>query len=172
MTKDNSMKSNLEKAAYHEAGHIVAAVKMCGYSCSRSVIDDNGGGQSIIHFGTEHGLYDMLSKGCVPKNMPYEDLELLIDKKSLIIACGPLAEYLNNVGFGYEGLMDVEFSGSDMTEFEGILSINNANPKEKLTEISLLFKCDEFVEPIHRIANHLMQNKVINEEEINKCIVA
>lgn len=164
--KDLKMKCNLEKAAYHEAGHIVAAVKLCGYDCSMATINDEGGGESVIHFGREKPIYDKLLDGVVPAGLSNDDLGFLIDKKSTIIACGPIAEYLNECDFNMNGVLGVEFSGPDMDEIIKLSSLNKSNIQERLDETIKLFHADEFTNEIKLIAEHLLQHKSIDKESI------
>jgi hypothetical protein len=185
------MKKELyRQAAYHESGHIIMAY-LCGYKCDEValLLSAPGNGFSKIDYGDRRYLVLIASMQNYIQNPDfYNEIDSNLKKISpqiAIKACGTLmggpvseALYLNGVDF--EGNLEIEMSGPDLTSVSNIDSFlyeNTSNHNEnfinmKLLEVTRLLKDKNFWNAVVNLSEAIINspNMLLNRTEIEESL--
>ena len=165
------MKTQIERTAYHECGHVVFGY-FTGYYCDELGILPNGNGYSRMDYQDDTmlaaGIINVFKESALFNSLSKEDKSRspeVAHKVCLIHLAGPIAEhlYLNDRALG---TMNVELSGPDLERVQDIdaflrslIEKHDAHYLVKcMSNIADLIRSDEYWGAINVLSKKLLES--------------
>lgn len=166
----------MRSAAFHEAGHIVAAY-FADYSCDEAYIDNSGNGMTKMNYGADSILATAImnrdSWQQLYDALPYQikiNAQPIAMRLCCILLAGSVTETIHNQGRNFKGTVQVELSGPDLNHAQSICRQFQINLEKLTTEIYETFKLDEFWKTIRAISKRLAKQGHLGKKDIESIV--